>query len=104
MGVLFAVAYAALGLWPAAAILLTAVMLLSAMQSAMDNTKGLSRWSIETDFEWLTGSAVSLAFVWCWALLAKDVHLGAVLVFCLIYFPVNYLSNYVVRAKVHEGR
>jgi TIR domain len=104
LGALFSFAYSGLGLWQAAAMALAIVTVLTGIQSATDNSKGLARWSIETDLEWLTVNTVILAAAWCLALWAQNVSLVALATFCLIYFPVNYLSNYIARTKLQQSR
>ena len=73
---------------------------LTGVSLGMDYSKGLTRWSIETDLEVLLGSIIILAAIWYWALSTPQIPLAAVLTFCLTFFPSSYLANYVIRTKM----
>ena len=100
LGGIFALSYSALGLWQAAAIIVAVMIFLTGVSLGMDYSKGLTRWSIETDLEVLLGSIIILAAIWYWALSTPQIPLAAVLTFCLTFFPSSYLANYVIRTKM----
>jgi hypothetical protein len=100
LGALFAATYFGLGLWQAAAIMVAIVALLTAIQSAHDNSKGLARFFLETDLEWIISHAILFVPIWCYTLWSRAFPLDGLLMFSLIYLSANYCSNYVARAKL----
>jgi hypothetical protein len=101
--VLFAITSSS-SLWEGAAITFGIVVLATAWTALSHPARvanGLGRFTTQTDLEWLISHVIILPALWCFV---PNATISSVVVFGLIYFPANYLSNYIARLKLHRSR